>query len=87
MKSPRSRSNRSSRSIAALRSNRVGRCEVCRRELAARSLTIVHDDLGDHELCAPCEETYSLNAMRYFGKELHAHAIQLSILNFSGGAL
>lgn len=63
------------------------RCEVCRRRLAPRSLTIVHDDLGEHELCAPCEDVYSLNAMRYFGRELNQHAVNLSILNFSGGVL
>ncbi len=63
------------------------RCEVCLRRLALRSLTIVHDDLGDHELCATCEEVYSLNAMCYFGRELNQHAINLSILNFPGGVL
>lgn len=48
-------------------------CEVCLRRLAPRSLTIVHDDLGDHELCARCEEIYSQNTMRYFGRELRRH--------------
>ena len=48
------------------------RCEVCQRRLAPRSLTIVHDDLGDHELCAPCEEVWSGQIMTYFAREFIA---------------
>lgn len=54
------------------------RCEVCRRLLTLRRLTIVHDDLGDHELCAGCEEVYSTNAMRYFARDLNDHARALA---------
>ena len=54
------------------------RCKVCRRRLALLSLTIVHDDLGDHELCTPCEEVYSANTMRLFARELAAHGEALA---------
>jgi len=78
MKSLRSRSNSSSRSTAALRSDR--RCEVCRRLLALRALTIVRDDQGQHELCAPCEEVYSLNTMKYFARDIAAHGEALALM-------
>lgn len=60
-----------------------GRCEICRRVLAKKNLTIVHDDLGDHELCAPCEEVYSANTMRYFAKELNDYALSAAYLQES----
>lgn len=57
------------------------RCEICMRRLAPRSLTIVHDDIGDHDLCDRCETFYSENAMRYFARELHEHARGLALLS------
>jgi hypothetical protein len=48
-------------------------CGVCLRRLAPQSLTIVHDDVGDHELCAPCEEIWSQNLMRYFARDFMAY--------------
>lgn len=47
-------------------------CEVCRRRLSPRSLTILHDDLGEHELCAPCEERWARDVMTFFAKDLMA---------------
>lgn len=49
---------------------KYGRCEACGRRLVLRALTILHDDLGEHELCSRCEEVYSRNTMRYFAREI-----------------
>lgn len=49
-----------------------GRCEVCRRERVLGSLTILHDDTGDHELCDPCAEQWSRSLGRYFAREFMA---------------
>lgn len=49
-------------------------CEVCLRRLSPRSLTILHDDLGEHELCAPCEERWSRQVMTFFARDLMARS-------------
>lgn len=53
----------------------TGRCEVCLRRLKLRALTILHDDIGKHELCAPCEERWSRQVMTFFAKDLMAYSL------------
>ena len=50
-------------------------CQVCLRVLAPRSLTILHDDQGEHELCAPCEERWSRQVMTFFAKDIMAWSL------------
>ena len=42
------------------------------RRLSPRRLTILHDDLGEHLLCEPCEERWSRQIMTFFAKDIMA---------------
>lgn len=55
------------------------RCDICRRRLTPSALTVVTDDLGEHELCARCEEFYSETTMRHFARELARHGESLAL--------